>query len=420
VFSQFGVVNFGKDAYIIVEGRQKAECFFIIQQGKVRLTKQAVVEGEENDELLAPGDFFGVISAMSSHSHFETAQALTDVVLIAVRPQQYVSLIQNNIPVATRILTQFSKQLRFLDTELTKLTRNAEKQTAVAEGPPHLFAVAEYYFNHERYKQAFYAYAKYLKHCPKGENGAAAAKRLKDLSSRVKDLKTEYGSGELTRSFRKGEIIFAEGEPGNEFFAIQRGSVKITKIVDDTEVLLATLKAGDIFGEMALLEDEPRAASALAGENCAVMAINKANFEHMIKTQPQLVARVTVLLADRIWFIFKQLENAQIIIPLGRVYDALLIQLEKARVNLDGKNPYVFNFTWKDLEGMLGLRKNDGGLLLAELLKNKNLQLNEDGKIYSASVAEIVKHADFYRRMDKNKKSQRESRSTRQQAQPEA
>jgi len=47
-----------------------------------------------------PGDFFGVVSTMSSHSHIETAQALTDVTLISVQKDQYGQLIQNNTPVA--------------------------------------------------------------------------------------------------------------------------------------------------------------------------------------------------------------------------------------------------------------------------------------------------------------------------------
>jgi len=402
--SQLSVANYAKDSYIVVEGRHKADCFFIIQQGKVLISREVTIEGKGN-EVLVPGDFFGVVSAMSSHNHIETAQALTDVVLIAVRPQQYVSLIQNNIPVATKILMQFSKQLRALDKTLTEVTLKKGEKNVEADGPHHLFAVAEYYVRQKQYNQAFYAYTKYLRHCPKEKNSAAAANRLEDLASRVKDVSKEYGQGELNRSYKKDEMLFAEGEPGDEFFVIQKGSIKITKIVDNKEVLLATLKSGDIFGEMALLEGKPRAASALAGEDCSVMAVNKANFELMIKNQPQLIARVTTLLSDRIWFIFKQLENALIINPVGRMYDALLVQLEKNRVNLESKVPYVFGFTWREFVGMMGLSEKEGNVRMGELMKNKNIQLDENGKIYVSSIADIVKQTDLYRRMDKNRRT---------------
>ncbi len=62
------------------------------------------------------------------------------------------------------------------------------------------------------------------------------------------------------------------------------------------------------------------------------MAVNKANFERMVQTQPQLITRLTTLLAERLWFIYKQLANTLIQDPLGRLYDALLLQLEKNRV----------------------------------------------------------------------------------------
>ena len=85
---QLTFVNFKKDSYIIVEGKQNADRFFILRQGKVRVFKEVEVVEEEGGNILGPGDFFGVVSTMSSHSHIETAQALTDVTLISVQKEQ--------------------------------------------------------------------------------------------------------------------------------------------------------------------------------------------------------------------------------------------------------------------------------------------------------------------------------------------
>ena len=65
--------------------------------------------------------------------------------------------------------------------------------------------------------------------------------------------------------FLCGTMIFSDFQPGSEMFIIKEGSVKISKVTNDTEVTLAILKQGDMFGEMALLENKPRSASLGAG-----------------------------------------------------------------------------------------------------------------------------------------------------------
>jgi CRP-like cAMP-binding protein len=398
---QLGFVNYKKDTYIIVEGQQNADCFFIIQQGKVRISKEAMVEGEK--EELGPGDFFGVISTMSSHSHIETAQAQADVVLIPVKKNQYVGLIQRNTQVAKKIILQFSRRLRALNETLARLTL---KNTA-DDGPSHLYDVAEYYLGQKQYKEATYAYGQYVKHCPNGEKAAAASEKFSKLSTRIE--LAEFTPNDINRTYCKDTMLFAEGEPGDELFIIQKGSIKITKIVDNKEVLLAMLKPGDILGEMALLEGKPRAASALAYEDCEVMAINKANFELMINSQPHIIDRITILLSDRIWLIYKQLANAMIENPIGKMYDALLIQLEKNRVPLGSKEQYIFTFGLPELINMVGLSEKNGNMAFKQMLENKVLGI-AGTKIRTTSTEEIFKQAEYFRKMDKISKAQQEKR----------
>jgi CRP-like cAMP-binding protein len=395
---QLSYLNYKKDAYIIVEGKQKADFFFIIQQGNVRIFKDALVGGE--DDVLGPGDIFGVISTMSSHSHIESAQALTDVVLISVQKNQYVELIQKNTQVAIKIILQFSKRLRYLNETLARLTL---KNNAV-DGPSHLYNVAEYYLGQKQYSQAMYAYGQYVKHCPDGEKAAAASEKFAKLASQVEQ--TKFTANDVNRTYRRNTMLFAEGEPGDELFIIQKGSIKITKIVEHKEVLLAMLKPGDILGEMALLEGKPRAASAVAYEDCDVMAVNKANFELMIKNQPQLIVKITTLLADRLWLIYKQLANTLIENPMGRMYDALLIQLEKNRVPLDSKTPYTFAFGRSELINMVGIPEKDGNKLLAQMIENKKLQI-VGNKIHTTSTEEILKQSEYFRKMDRIEKKRK-------------
>jgi CRP-like cAMP-binding protein len=401
---QLTFVSFKKDSYIIVEGKQNADRFFIIRQGKVRISKEVEVVAERGGNILSPGDFFGVVSTMSSHSHIETARALTDVTLISVQKDQYGRLIQNNTPVAMKIILQFSMRLRYLDEALSRLTLKSTADVKLS----HLFSVAEYYLRQSQYNQAYYAYHQYLKYCPHGDKVLEARQKMMKIAPYVKAVRLDYKPDEFNRSYPKDCMLFSEGEPGDELYIIQRGSVKITKVVDNSEVLLAVLKPGDIFGEMALLEAKPRAAGAVAYEDCMVLAVNRANFELVIRTQPQIIARLTTLLSERIWFIYKQLANTLITDPLGRMYDALLIQLEKKRIPVNVSASHTFDFGPKELVNMVGIPQEDASFVLRKMMENKMIRVVKD-KIHVANVVEITRQTEFYRKMQRIAKTREAS-----------
>lgn len=400
---QLSLVNFKKGSYIIVEGKQKAEYFYILRGGNVRISKEVEVVEEAGGNLLAPGDFFGVVSTMSSHSHIETAQAVSDVSLISVHRDQYGLLIERNAPVAMKIIQQFSQRMRYLDEALTRITL---KSTG-GEDPSHLFKVAEYYARQSQYNQAYYAYHQYIKYCPMGENVATAKERMAKTKPYARAVYLDVENDqEFTRTYPKDTMIFSESQPGQELYIIQKGSVKIAKIVNDNEVLLALLKPGDIFGEMSILEDKPRSASAIAYEDSVLLAVNKANFKRMVATQPQIITRLTQLLSERIWFIYKQLANTQLTNPLGRLYDALLIQLERLRVVLEPGEPYTFDFGPKELINLVGLPKNEGNGVVRKLFENTKLKII-DNRIHVTDVQEIEKQAKYYRKMEKIERARR-------------
>jgi len=403
---QLAFVNFTKDSYIIVEGKRNADRFFIIRTGKVKVSKEVQVVAEEQGDILGPGDFFGVVSTMSGNSHIETALAITDVTLISVQRDQFSQLIQGNAPVAMKIILQFSKRMRYLDEALTRLTL---KNKTANEDASHIFYVGEYYLKNNQMNQAFYAYQKYVKYCPKGENIQNTIERMKKIAPYIRNPQKDFSHGETVRSYLKNSIIFCEGEPGDELFIIQSGSVKIIKITENNEILLAVLKSGDIFGEMALLESKPRAAGAVAYEDCQLMAVNKSNFQQMIKTQPQLIARLTTLLAERIWLIYKQLANTKINDPLGKMYDMLQIQLDKKKIDINKYTNYSFDFGINELINMVGFPHGDGVKVGKKLLENHMFQIMND-KIFVKDIKEIGRQNSYYRKMQQLEKSRMEGK----------
>jgi len=403
---QLSIVNFNKGAYIIVEGKANADYFFILRSGKVRVSKETEVVEEEGGNVLGPGDFFGVVSTMSTHSHIETAQALTDVSLISVHREQYGLLIERNAPVAIKIIESFSRRMRFLDEALARLTLKSNTHEGDIE---HLFRVAEYYVRQSQYNQAYYAYYQYLKYCPSGTSVVKARERLAKIKPYAKAVYLDGDDNVFTRAFPKDTMIFSENMPGKEMYIIQKGSVKITKIVNDNEVLLAVLKQGDMFGEMSLIESKPRTASVIAFEDAVLLAVNRENFARMVKNQPQIIARLTTTLAERIWFIYKQLANTLLTSNIGQMYDALLIQLEKARVPIRAGEAYTFDFGIKELINMVGLPMAEGNQVIRDLLKNTKIKAVEN-RIFTSDIEEIDKQAKYYRKMERIEKARREQR----------
>jgi CRP/FNR family cyclic AMP-dependent transcriptional regulator len=81
----------------------------------------------------------------------------------------------------------------------------------------------------------------------------------------------------------KDTIMFLEGDPGNRCYVIVRGEVRISKYIPNIgEEALAVLKPGDYFGEMALIDNFPRSANAVANTDIEVLAINKADLDKVL------------------------------------------------------------------------------------------------------------------------------------------
>ncbi len=110
-------------------------------------------------------------------------------------------------------------------------------------------------------------------------------------------FKTTGGGGknplkDSTATYPPGERIFAQGELGTEMFIIQDGVVEIVKEISGEAHLLSTLEKGDFFGEMAVLDDVPRSADAVAKTEVRVLVINGARFDEMLRRNPEIAVRI--------------------------------------------------------------------------------------------------------------------------------
>jgi CRP-like cAMP-binding protein len=387
------IVKFVKNSFFVVEGKVDTNRFYIIQNGTARVSREVDNITGEKESIAGPGDIIAAVSVLAGYSFIETAVAVTDLTMVAVEKTQYSSLIRAKTPIAMKIIQQFSQRLRTLNEVLSRLAVSA---AAVSE-PAHLLNVAEHYAKQKKYNQALYAYQRYIAYCPRANNIAAVKQKAAEIFPKVKVIKPVYPPDKMERAYPANSLLFAEGEPGNELYIIQEGSVKIVKIVNNQEVVLAVLRKGDIFGEMALLENKPRTASAEIVEKCTVLAVNRANFIGLIKTSPDLVARLTTLMAERIWLMYRQLANTMIENSMGRVYDALLIQLEKERVDFHANQPYLCNFGFEELAEMARIPKKEQDNLFYRFMTTKKLNI-VDNRLFVSEPAEILRQAGFSRR----------------------
>lgn len=407
---QLVFVNFRQGSYILVEGKAESDKFYIIQSGNVRIVKETEVVAEEGGNVLGPGDFIGVVSSMSGHSQIETAIALSDVNLIAVRRDQYSELIEKNTPVAMKIILSFTRRMRYLDEALTRITLKKNVDTDIS----HLFTIGEYYAKQSKYSLAMYAYYHYLKNAANGPHAAMARERfvaLKSMGIKISTSTLEPKSDEMSRIYTEESMVFCECQPGAELYIIQKGQVKITKIVDNSEVLLAVLKTGDMFGEMALLENKPRSASAIASEGTQLLAVNKQNFNHMVATQPQLIARLTTTLSDRIWLMYKQLANTLISDPISKMYDMLVIQLEKLKISFLAGKSHTFDFGPFELANMCGVPKEKEYRVVSDFQREPIIR-TIDEKIHVTDLSELSKQSAYRKKLTELEKSRSASKTT--------
>ena len=103
------------------------------------------------------------------------------------------------------------------------------------------------------------------------------------------------------RAYDPSQVIFEEGMPGDYMYVVNDGMVEISKAQATRSILLATLGKGEFFGEMALVDQSPRSARAVAGANGAkVLCVDRAHFVYLVSQQPAFALIVLTIMAGRL------------------------------------------------------------------------------------------------------------------------
>ncbi|MEN3273769.1 MAG: family transcriptional regulator, cyclic receptor protein [Actinomycetota bacterium] len=151
-----------------------------------------------------------------------------------------------------------------------------------------------------------------------------------------------------SRALRRGDILFKEGDPGDELFVVESGRIAIAnKSFDGRESVFALMEAGDVFGEMSLFDGHGRSAEARALEASKVYAVPFEPLRELFREQPSLLWPVVELLAGRIRNMDVALADSVFLDVTGRTAKRLL--------ELAGENDeFQLPITQEELAGLVG------------------------------------------------------------------
>jgi len=103
-----------------------------------------------------------------------------------------------------------------------------------------------------------------------------------------------------SKDFPAGSILFRDGDQGDEMYVIQSGKVRIAVFAGEVEKTLAVLGPGEFFGELAILNNRPRSATAVIEEDASLLVIEPRAFESMLRKNSEVAIRLIRKLADRL------------------------------------------------------------------------------------------------------------------------
>jgi CRP-like cAMP-binding protein len=196
----------------------------------------------------------------------------------------------------------------------------------------------------------------------------------------------------LRRRYPKDTVVFFENEEGDFFFMILEGRIKVTILGDDgREVILSVLGPGDFFGDMALLDNEPRSASAIAVEDSELISLHRSDFDALMASNPSITLALVRTLTARLRRANHQISTLALLDVAGRVARVILdLAREEGRRLRDGRISFR-RPTHQEIAHRIGTTRETVTRMLKELERQGFIHV--DGK-------DVVVEPDFEKIFD--------------------
>ncbi|HVM96874.1 MAG TPA: cyclic nucleotide-binding domain-containing protein [Candidatus Acidoferrales bacterium] len=180
----------------------------------------------------------------------------------------------------------------------------------------------------------------------------------------------------------KGDTLFRQGEPGHEMFVIERGKMRLTIGADGVEKEVATLGPGQFFGELSLLADAPRSATAEAMEDSVLLAIRRDVFNMMVQDDLDIVYRMMSIQGQRLSQTNQPIQQLGAQIVRIRIATYCLRQLRAA------KQSFPASLTSSALAGILGEKPEVTDATLSDLA-NRGVGTFSGGRLTVAGREQV-------------------------------
>ena len=194
------------------------------------------------------------------------------------------------------------------------------------------------------------------------------------------------------RRYPKDTVVFFENEEGDTFFMIIEGRIKVTILGDDgREIILSVLGPGDFFGEMALLDNEPRSATTIAIEEAELLLLSRSDFQSVVAENQSITGALIKILTGRLRRANHQISTLALLDVYGRVARALLdMAREEGRRLKDGRMAFR-RATHQEIANRIGTTRETVTRMLKDL--ERQGMVHVEGK-------EFVLKPDFEKAFD--------------------
>lgn len=177
------------------------------------------------------------------------------------------------------------------------------------------------------------------------------------------DLKL-VGDMAIEKSYPKNAVVITEGEQGDSLFAVMSGRVKVfIGDEDGREIILKMLGPGDVFGEMSVIDRQPRSASVSTLEPCVFRVLSHSSFEVCLERAPRIAIGVMNALAKRLRDADRKITTLALMDVYGRVAHTLL----ELAVQSDGKLQVGQKLSQQDIANMVGASREMVNRILKDL-----------------------------------------------------
>ncbi len=386
---------FKKGAYIYVEGDEDVDEVYIIEKGAVELVSENK-QIRRYKTVVTDGEIFGFITALIRRPRMESVVALKDTTVIIVNRAKFIFLVQRNPEIAIKIIRYFAEELRLYDEMMFSMK---EGDSGMVPEEIRLFNIGDYYTRAKATRYAYYVLKRYCELYPAGIEIDSAKALLREIeNSGMRSVAEPVKSG-VYKVFTDQQMVFCENEPGEELYIIKEGKVKITKVSDNNEIMLSVLREGDIFGELAIVSDKPRNASAICIGKTTLLPIRKENLTWVLSKSPGIINKIFMAISQRIWFTYINLEAKLYTKPITRVYALVENRLMQDNISLKSKEPVTVNFSIEELMRSAGVGASMKDQVTGLLLEDTNMDFNF-GQLLIRNPSILSSRAKFYKSRD--------------------